>query len=151
MNIPSEQDAPIGLDVKNETLKGQKDGSISSMTVAMNSMEYATTKDGEYKTIENKLLENLAAGIYYVRYKETDNHKPGAAAEVTIAEGKPITVIFNANGKTFASEFSAQLENQSYGTKFTKPTDPKEDEDGDESEGNVPPAQEEEGDIFIPL
>ena len=106
---------------KAETIKGKKDGSIIDLTT---DMEYATTENGEYTAITGDKLENLAAGTYYVRYKETDNDEASKPAPVTINEGTAITVTFDANDRTFAEGFDVQLTDQRYGTKLTKPTDP---------------------------
>ena len=108
---------PTGLTATAETLKGQANGKITGLT---DKMEYVKDNGVGYTAITGNKLENLAAGTYYVRYQETDNYKPGAAAEVIVAEGKPITVTFDANGQEFGAAFVAKLEGQSYGL-LTRP------------------------------
>ena len=73
----------------NETVKGKNNGSISGLN---DKMEYATRKNGTYTAITDTELENLAAGIYYVRFKADDNHNVGAVAEVIIKAGAAISV-----------------------------------------------------------
>ena len=110
--LKAEQAVPTGLTATAETLKGQANGTITGLT---DKMEYVKDTGVGYTVITGNKLENLAAGTYYVRYQETDNYKPGAAAEVIVAEGKPITVTFDANGQEFGAAFAATLTGQSYG------------------------------------
>ena len=103
-----------------ETLKGQKNGTITGVT---NKMEYTTTSGGSYTAITGTMLDNLAAGTYYVRLAADANHNASPDTAVTIAAGKAITVTYD-QGTQAASGMPAQLTDLSYGTKLTKPADP---------------------------
>ncbi|MCB6994688.1 hypothetical protein LI177_14480, partial [bacterium 210820-DFI.6.37] len=92
------QNAPKSTDftVTNETIDGIKDGKISGLSTAM---EYATIKnasDSEYTGITATDM-TFASGTYYVRYAETANYNASPATEVTIGEGRKLTVTVPEN------------------------------------------------------
>ena len=73
-----------------ETIRGKADGTISSLTTAM---EYRAKNSQTYtKAQTDGTLKNLAAGTYYVRYAETDNYKASEDAVVAIGEGRLLTI-----------------------------------------------------------
>ena len=74
--------APAGLSGTASSSEAAADGKITGTTAEM---EYASTPDfadakpcGEGETI------GLTAGTYYVRYKETPTHRPGASTFITV-------------------------------------------------------------------
>ena len=71
---------------------GAKDGEIYNVTPAM---EYTDKTDltGWTACPDNKVT-GLAAGTYYVRYKETDYVEAGSIAKVTIEETDQVTTLF---------------------------------------------------------
>lgn len=89
------QEAPTGLTAVNETIKGKKDGKITGVTTAM---EYRKDCETAYIAITGDVLENLAVGKYYVRYKETNTSYAGADAVLEIKAGKALAVTFNTLG-----------------------------------------------------
>lgn len=92
------RDAPKSTDftVTNETIDGIKDGKISGLS---EDMEYATTKnasDSDYTEITDTDM-TFASGTYYIRYAEKPNYNASPATEVTIGEGRKLTVTVPEN------------------------------------------------------
>jgi len=73
-----------------ESIDGKNDGKISSVD---NTMEYRKDGENTYRPITGTELTDLEDGIYYVRYKETDNYNPSPDTQMTISAGKKLKVI----------------------------------------------------------
>jgi len=87
--LKADQTAPT-VGKTDETIRGKADGTISSLTTAM---EYRAKNSQTYtKAQTDGTLKNLAAGTYYVRYAETDNYKASEDAVVAIGEGRLLTI-----------------------------------------------------------
>ena len=79
------QSVPEGVTSQEPSAEGESDGLIQGTTEAM---EYASdTAFPDAKDCGENTTEGLAAGVYYVRYKEDANHHAGAPAVVQIGEG----------------------------------------------------------------
>ena len=72
-----------------ETIKGQHNGQITNVTSAM---EYRKDRETQYRSIDGDTVTNLEPGTYFVRYKEDSNYAVSADKEVTIAEGRNLTL-----------------------------------------------------------
>ena len=86
--------------VKDETIKGKEDGALSSVSA---DMEYSTDGGTNWMAITSDeitggSLSGLAPGNILIRVKATDTAPHGKEAQVTIAEGRTLTVTFDANG-----------------------------------------------------
>ena len=90
------QEAPSGLAGVAPTTAGGSDGKITGTTT---DMEYSTDAAFASKfDCTDTETTGLAAGTYYVRYKEKTNYYAGTAATVTVGEGTPVatyTLIVN--------------------------------------------------------
>lgn len=91
--------APNNLAGVAPSAPGRGDGQITGTTSAM---EYASNPyfSGAKNCDDGKTI-NLAAGIYYVRVKETPNHEAGAYASITVpAPGAPTvqSIAINSTG-----------------------------------------------------
>lgn len=76
---------PEGVTGQDPSAEGESDGQLTDTTEAM---EYAADPlFGDAKGCTEGHTEGLAAGVYYVRYKEDTNHHAGAPAIVQIGEG----------------------------------------------------------------
>jgi len=74
------QAAPTGLAVVNESATGKKDGSVTN---AAETMEYSTDQT-TWTAVTGTAVNGLAAGDYFVRYKETANYYASPATKVTV-------------------------------------------------------------------
>ena len=86
--------------VKDETIKGKEDGALSGVSA---DMEYSTDGGTNWMAITSDeitggSLSGLAPGNILIRVKATDAAPHGKEAQVTIAEGRTLTVTFDANG-----------------------------------------------------
>lgn len=93
----AQQTAPASPDAASETVKGKADGKITGVD---DTMEYKAADASEYTAVaeDTSIIENLAAGTYKVRYKETKNLYAGEDKTLEIGEGKMITLTFDSNG-----------------------------------------------------
>ncbi len=115
--LAARPDAP-SLTKTDETLKGQKNGSLSGTTTAM---EYSVDGGKTWTACPGTALGDLSGGTtVQVRVKTTAAAPCGAASSHTIAEGKPITVAFDSKG---GSTIEARP-GLTYGAKVEKPADP---------------------------
>ena len=80
-----------------ETVSGKNDGKITGVN---NTME--CRKDGEsaYLAIDGTVIENLADGKYFVRFKGDSNRDPSPETAVTVAQGRMLTVTYQIDGET---------------------------------------------------
>ena len=76
-------DAPTGLTTTPCTNENNNDGTINGVTTAM---EYRPYETYDYKPCEGSTVYGLAAGDYYVRYKETETHQASPLTLVTVGE-----------------------------------------------------------------
>ncbi len=90
----AEQTVPAGLEKTDETIFKKADGTITGIAA---NMEYR--KDGEttYTSVNSSVLENLAAGKYFVRYAADSNHNASPDTAVIIAAGRMLTVTVPQN------------------------------------------------------
>ena len=111
------QDPPAVTAVK-ETVDGKSDGKITGVD---NTMEYRADGENDYTAIGagKTSLEGLAAGTYYVRYKEKDNYYASDDAEVVIGAGNKLKVTFETNSDSQLSEQYIV-----YNGTVTRPADP---------------------------
>ncbi len=76
--------APTGLAGINCSSNGAKDGKILNVSDKMEYTVLTNGKPGTYTSISGSSITGLAAGTYYIRYKETSTADAGANAEITI-------------------------------------------------------------------
>ena len=74
------QAAPTGLTAVNESATGKKDGSVANAAVTM---EYSTDQT-TWTAVTGTVVNGLAAGDYFVRYKESANYYASPSAKVTV-------------------------------------------------------------------
>ncbi|MBE5869634.1 MAG: hypothetical protein E7294_00005 [Lachnospiraceae bacterium] len=90
----ADQAAPQ-VDKTDETIEGRNDGSLTRLT---SDMEYRLKGSDKYKAVVDSdltdgSLTGLAAGTYYVRYKENANYNASPDTTVTIGAGKEDEVL----------------------------------------------------------
>ena len=83
-----------------ETIKWKKDGTLSGVSATM---EYSIDGGANWIPVDSGEitgggLSGLAAGEILVRVKATDTAPHGEQGQITIAEGRTLTVAFDANG-----------------------------------------------------
>ncbi|MBB6734247.1 S-layer homology domain-containing protein [Cohnella sp. CBP 2801] len=100
--VPSRAGAPTGVGKTDETVVGASDGSITSVTSAM---EYRASGESEWTAITGTSVTELAPGTYDVRTKATGSAFASAETSVTIdaattsPEAKPAATVDYANEK----------------------------------------------------
>ena len=99
-----------------ETIKSKADGRITGVD---DTMEYKKQGDANYIAITADTVENLAAGTYLVRYKETENYFASSDKQIVIADGVMLTIAFNSNDGTSVDSVTCEW-NQT----ITAPTEP---------------------------
>lgn len=99
---------------KDETIKGKKDGGIVGLTTEM---EYSADGGETWTKVTDPAVE-LAPGTYLVRYAETDTSLPSKTAEVTIKEGKYLTVTL-PEGEGYTTSTEEKADEQTYNDTFT--------------------------------
>ena len=102
-----------------ETIKSKADGRITGVD---DTMEYKKQGDVNYIAITADTVENLAAGTYLVRYKETENYFASYDKQIVIADGVMLTIAFNSNEGTSVDSVTCEW-NQT----ITAPTEPTKD------------------------
>ncbi len=88
--VKGSQAAPTVSGV-NETIKGKADGKITGLTTEMEYSTEFTADDDKYIKITDPDM-TFASGTYYVRYCEKQYYNPSTFTEVTIGEGRKLTV-----------------------------------------------------------
>ena len=83
-----------------ETIAGKADGKITGLTTQM---EYRKDGESTYTAVSGDTLENLAAGKYFVRFKEDEIHSASAETQVVIAAGRKLAVTYKADGAIVAT------------------------------------------------
>ena len=92
------QAAPTELTATAETYSAQGNGTISGVNQYM---EYGTSEEGPFTVINSTTINGLAAGTYYVRYREDANHNASPCTQVTVAAGRKIVITWNNYDGTF--------------------------------------------------
>lgn len=89
------QDAPV-VQTEAETVSGKKDGKITGVDATM---EWRAQGAAEYQAVGKDVteLEDLAAGVYEVRYQAKTNYDASAATEVTVKAGRKLVVTLPGN------------------------------------------------------
>lgn len=108
------------VSVKNETLKGQRDGAVSGVA---DTMEYSTNNGTSWTSVPANAVQitGLAGNTtVLVRVKATQTAPHGAVKTCTVAEGTAIAVSYVSDSQE-ATGMPAGLTGQSYGTKLTEP------------------------------
>ena len=102
------QEAPSGLAGVAPTTAGGSDGKITGTTA---DMEYSTDAAFASKfDCTDTETTGLAAGTYYVRYKEKTNYYAGTAATVTVGEGTPVaTYTLTVNEGTGSGDYAENV------------------------------------------
>lgn len=89
----ADQAAPTGLTTVDETIYKKGDGKLMGLDKAL--MEYRL-KDSTAEFVQPARDEiTLPAGTYEVRYAEDQNHNASPVTEVTVAEGRRLSVTFD--------------------------------------------------------
>lgn len=83
-----EKAAPSGLAGVKTSVVGASDGKITGVN---GTMEYKAENATTYARCTGSTINNLAAGKYLVRYRETDNFNASADTVVTIPDGDKVT------------------------------------------------------------
>lgn len=76
------------------TTKDQNDGKITISNETVANLEYKLSTADSYADVTGSSLENLAAGTYQFRYKETDNTLASEAIEVTVEKYVDTSISF---------------------------------------------------------
>lgn len=96
------QQPPANIGATNETIDGKADGKITGVD---DSMEYRKDGESNYAAITGTMLENLAAGTYYVRYKANANYNASSdSGPIVINSGRKLVVTFEAGEATVTTK-----------------------------------------------
>ena len=83
-------EAPVISGV-NETIRGKNDGCISGLTTEMEFASEPTSFNSAYTKVTDPNM-SFAPGTYYVRYASKEYHYASPYTEVTVGEGRKLTV-----------------------------------------------------------
>lgn len=94
------QDAPK-VQATAETVGGKRDGKITGVDATM---EWRAKDAAKYQAVGEGVteLEDLAAGVYEVRYQAKTNYDESPATEVTVAAGRKLVVTLPSNQVGYA-------------------------------------------------
>ena len=94
------QDAPK-VQATAETVSGKRDGKITGVDATM---EWRAKDAAKYQAVGEGVteLEDLAAGVYEVRYQAKTNYDASSATEVTVAAGRKLVVSLPSNQVGYA-------------------------------------------------
>lgn len=94
------QDAPK-VQAAAETVSGKRDGKITGVDATM---EWRAKDAAKYQAVGEGVteLEDLAAGVYEVRYQAKTNYDASSATEVTVAAGRKLVVTLPSNQVGYA-------------------------------------------------
>lgn len=94
------QDAPK-VQATAETVSGKHDGKITGVDATM---EWRAKDAAKYQAVGEGVteLEDLAAGVYEVRYQAKTNYDESPATEVTVAAGRKLVVTLPSNQVGYA-------------------------------------------------
>ena len=89
------QDAPK-VQATAETVSGKRDGKITGVDATM---EWRAKDAAKYQAVGEGVteLEDLAAGVYEVRYQAKTNYDASSATEITVAAGRKLVVSLPSN------------------------------------------------------
>lgn len=89
------QDAPK-VQAAAETMSGKRDGKITGVDATM---EWRAKDAAKYQAVGESVteLEDLAAGVYEVRYQAKTNYDASSATEVVVAAGRKLVVSLPSN------------------------------------------------------
>ena len=89
------QDAPK-VQAAAETVSGKRDGKITGVGATM---EWRAKDAAKYQAVGEGVteLEDLAAGVYEVRYQAKTNYDASSATEITVAAGRKLVVSLPSN------------------------------------------------------
>ena len=89
------QDAPV-VQATAETVSGKRDGKITGVAATM---EWRAKDAAKYQAVGEGVteLEDLAAGVYEVRYQAKTNYDASSATEITVAAGRKLVVSLPSN------------------------------------------------------
>lgn len=89
------QDAPK-VQTAAETVSGKRDGKITGVDATM---EWRAKNAAKYQAVGEGVtgLEDLAAGVYEVRYQAKTNYDASSATEITVAAGRKLVVSLPSN------------------------------------------------------
>ena len=89
------QDAPK-VQAAAETVSGKRDGKITGVDATM---EWRAKDAAKYQAVGEGVtgLEDLAAGVYEVRYQAKTNYDASSATEITVAAGRKLVVSLPSN------------------------------------------------------
>ena len=89
------QDAPK-VQATAETVSGKRDGKITDVDATM---EWRAKDAAKYQAVGEGVteLEDLAAGVYEVRYQAKTNYDASSATEITVAAGRKLVVSLPSN------------------------------------------------------
>ena len=102
------------VSTENETIKGKKDGALNGVSA---DMEYSTDGGTSWMPfdpgkITNGRLSGLAPEKRLIRVKATDTTPHGEHVQITIAEGRTLTVTFDANGGSAVTAVTGKVWNE---------------------------------------
>ena len=94
------QDAPV-VQATAETVSGKRDGKITGVAATM---EWRAKDAAKYQAVGEGVteLEDLAAGVYEVRYQAKTNYDASSATEITVAAGRKLVVTLPSNQVGYA-------------------------------------------------
>ena len=94
------QDAPK-VQATAETVSGKRDGKITGVDATM---EWRAKDAAKYQAVGEGVteLEDLAAGVYEVRYQAKTNYDASFATEITVAAGRKLVVTLPSNQVGYA-------------------------------------------------
>ena len=94
------QDAPK-VQATAETVSGKRDGKITGVDATM---EWRAKDAAKYQAVGEGVteLEDLAAGVYEVRYQVKTNYDASSATEITVAAGRKLVVTLPSNQVGYA-------------------------------------------------
>lgn len=94
------QDAPK-VQAAGETVSGKRDGKITGVDATM---EWRAKDAAKYQAVGEGVtgLEDLAAGVYEVRYQAKTNYDASSATEITVAAGRKLVVSLPSNQVGYA-------------------------------------------------
>lgn len=104
--VNASQNYAPNVSAVNETIRGKADGKITGVD---STMEYRKDGESAYTSISGTEVSGLADGIYYVRYAAKPYYNASPEKQVTIAEGRKLTVTVTQNqiGYTLTADKAA--------------------------------------------
>ncbi len=107
-----EKAAPTDIESRASTIVDNADGAIFGVST---SMEFRPADAGSYAPIYSDTISNIKSGLYYVRYKETNNTYASADTPVMVETGRKLTVTY-AEGEHYTIRKLDDSDRYTYGT-----------------------------------